>query len=208
MSLLLHHSKPQHHIDNACGAGGQFVSKPRSRGFTWADGVPARLWLCYLAVFLDPAGLWLWRGGPCHPQEVDTCPTKTLQLLKNWDGFRLNVLFICFTHSEGPSRDVVLHLTTGRIHNKNVSTHLIGSISKGTKQESSCFIADVLMCHSGNNSGGLLCCPRVILSGCHSNGNLMSLLLHLLLQGKVIATIWEIKCDLSPKRPEKTLRRM
>ncbi|XP_030576101.1 KICSTOR complex protein ITFG2 isoform X2 [Archocentrus centrarchus] len=34
--------------------------------------------------------------------------------------------------SEGPSRDVVLHLTTGRIHNKNVSTHLIGSISKGT----------------------------------------------------------------------------
>lgn len=34
-------------------------------------------------------------------------------------------------HSEGPSRDVVLHLTTGRIHNKNVSTHLIGSISKG-----------------------------------------------------------------------------
>uniref|UniRef100_A0A8C9XS00 Integrin alpha FG-GAP repeat containing 2 n=1 Tax=Sander lucioperca TaxID=283035 RepID=A0A8C9XS00_SANLU len=35
--------------------------------------------------------------------------------------------------SEGPSRDVVLHVTTGRIHNKNVSTHLIGSISKGTK---------------------------------------------------------------------------
>uniref|UniRef100_A0A7N6BZV8 Integrin alpha FG-GAP repeat containing 2 n=1 Tax=Anabas testudineus TaxID=64144 RepID=A0A7N6BZV8_ANATE len=37
----------------------------------------------------------------------------------------------------GPSRDVVLHLTTGRIHNKNVSTHLIGSISKGSKEESS-----------------------------------------------------------------------
>ncbi|KAF7229368.1 integrin alpha FG-GAP repeat containing 2, partial [Nothobranchius furzeri] len=35
---------------------------------------------------------------------------------------------------EGPSRDVVLHLTTGRIHNKNVSTHLIGSISKGRNQ--------------------------------------------------------------------------
>uniref|UniRef100_A0A672J0J9 Integrin alpha FG-GAP repeat containing 2 n=1 Tax=Salarias fasciatus TaxID=181472 RepID=A0A672J0J9_SALFA len=40
-------------------------------------------------------------------------------------------------HSEGPSRDVVLHPTTGRIHNKNVSTHLIGSISKGSKEESS-----------------------------------------------------------------------
>lgn len=39
--------------------------------------------------------------------------------------------------SEGPSQDVVLHLTTGRIHNKNVSTHLIGSISKGSKEESS-----------------------------------------------------------------------
>lgn len=38
-----------------------------------------------------------------------------------------------FLLSEGPSRDVVLHLTTGRIHNKNVSTHLIGSISKGTR---------------------------------------------------------------------------
>uniref|UniRef100_A0A7N8XR50 Integrin alpha FG-GAP repeat containing 2 n=1 Tax=Mastacembelus armatus TaxID=205130 RepID=A0A7N8XR50_9TELE len=42
-----------------------------------------------------------------------------------------------FAYSEGPSRDVVLHLTTGRIHNKNVSTHLIGSISKGSKEESS-----------------------------------------------------------------------
>lgn len=99
MSLLLHHSKPQHHIDNACGAGGQFVSKPRSRGFTWADGVPARLWLRYLAVFLDPAGLWLWRGGPCHSQEVDMCPTKPLQIFKDWDGLRLNVLFICL-HSQ------------------------------------------------------------------------------------------------------------
>ncbi|XP_053718607.1 KICSTOR complex protein ITFG2 isoform X2 [Synchiropus splendidus] len=38
--------------------------------------------------------------------------------------------------SEGPSRDVILHLTTGRIQNKNVSTHLIGSISKGSKEES------------------------------------------------------------------------
>ncbi|KAG7248335.1 hypothetical protein CRUP_003866, partial [Coryphaenoides rupestris] len=36
-----------------------------------------------------------------------------------------------------PGRDVILHLTTGRIHNKNVSTHLIGSISRGSKEESS-----------------------------------------------------------------------
>lgn len=39
--------------------------------------------------------------------------------------------------SDGPSRDVILHLTTGRTHNKNVSTHLIGSISRGSKEESS-----------------------------------------------------------------------
>ncbi|KAG7456029.1 hypothetical protein MATL_G00247360 [Megalops atlanticus] len=38
---------------------------------------------------------------------------------------------------EGPPRDVILHLTTGRIHNKNVSTHLIGSISRGSKDDSS-----------------------------------------------------------------------
>ncbi|CAL8277335.1 unnamed protein product [Gadus morhua 'NCC'] len=37
----------------------------------------------------------------------------------------------------GSPRDVILHLTTGRIHNKNVSTHLIGSISRGSKEESS-----------------------------------------------------------------------
>ncbi|XP_053498180.1 KICSTOR complex protein ITFG2 isoform X1 [Ictalurus furcatus] len=38
---------------------------------------------------------------------------------------------------EGPSRDVVLRLTTSRIHNKNVSTHLIGSISRGSKEDDS-----------------------------------------------------------------------
>ncbi|XP_015727318.1 KICSTOR complex protein ITFG2 [Coturnix japonica] len=32
---------------------------------------------------------------------------------------------------ETPVRDVILHQTSGRIHNKNVSTHLIGSIGRG-----------------------------------------------------------------------------
>lgn len=37
-----------------------------------------------------------------------------------------------FTHRETPAaRDVVLHQTSGRIHNKNVSTHLIGNIKQG-----------------------------------------------------------------------------
>lgn len=39
---------------------------------------------------------------------------------------------LSFTHRETPAaRDVVLHQTSGRIHNKNVSTHLIGNIKQG-----------------------------------------------------------------------------
>lgn len=34
-------------------------------------------------------------------------------------------------------RDVVLHQTSGRIHNKNVSTHLVGNIKRGQASESS-----------------------------------------------------------------------
>ncbi|XP_041071365.1 KICSTOR complex protein ITFG2 isoform X2 [Carcharodon carcharias] len=36
------------------------------------------------------------------------------------------------SNSEGLIRDVILHQTSGRIHNKNVSTHLIGSINRGS----------------------------------------------------------------------------
>ncbi|KAM6309716.1 KICSTOR complex protein ITFG2 isoform 2-T2 [Podargus strigoides] len=39
--------------------------------------------------------------------------------------------------SEAPIRDVILHQTSGRIHNKNVSTHLIGSIGRGSSSEKS-----------------------------------------------------------------------
>ncbi|XP_048365936.1 KICSTOR complex protein ITFG2 [Sphaerodactylus townsendi] len=38
---------------------------------------------------------------------------------------------------ETPVRDVIVHQTSGRIHNKNVSTHLVGNIGRGgTKQRS------------------------------------------------------------------------
>lgn len=111
---------------HVCDAGGQFVCESRSGGFTRTNGVPARLRLCYSALFLDATGhQWLWRGGPCHPWEVK--PHGSRGWMK-----KCRCLFFSFSpHSEGPSRDVILHLTTGRIHNKNVSTHLIGSISKG-----------------------------------------------------------------------------
>ncbi|XP_072340777.1 KICSTOR complex protein ITFG2 isoform X2 [Scyliorhinus torazame] len=36
------------------------------------------------------------------------------------------------SNSEAHIRDVILHQTSGRIHNKNVSTHLIGSINRGS----------------------------------------------------------------------------
>ncbi|XP_043943554.1 KICSTOR complex protein ITFG2 [Protopterus annectens] len=38
--------------------------------------------------------------------------------------------------SDSPARDVILHQTSGRIHNKNVSTHLIGSIGQAMKEDS------------------------------------------------------------------------
>ncbi|XP_042326845.1 KICSTOR complex protein ITFG2 [Sceloporus undulatus] len=41
------------------------------------------------------------------------------------------------TNREAPVRDVILHQTSGRIHNKNVSTHLIGSIGRGYTKEHS-----------------------------------------------------------------------
>lgn len=59
ISSLLHKIKSQVYNDFACAAGGQSVSEPGSRGFTGADGVAARLWLRYPAVFLDTTGL-LW----------------------------------------------------------------------------------------------------------------------------------------------------
>lgn len=40
-----------------------------------------------------------------------------------------------FLPREAPVRDVILHQTSGRIHNKNVSTHLIGSIGRGERLE-------------------------------------------------------------------------
>lgn len=43
--------------DDVCVAGGQSVSEPGSRGFTGAHGVSAGLWLRYLALLLDTAGL-------------------------------------------------------------------------------------------------------------------------------------------------------
>ncbi|XP_061438544.1 KICSTOR complex protein ITFG2 isoform X2 [Rhineura floridana] len=41
------------------------------------------------------------------------------------------------TSREAPVRDVILRQTSGRIHNKNVSTHLIGSIGRGCSKKHS-----------------------------------------------------------------------
>ncbi|KAM6095703.1 KICSTOR complex protein ITFG2 isoform 3-T3 [Chlamydotis macqueenii] len=61
--------------------------------------------------------------------------------------------------SEAPIRDVILHQTSGRIHNKNVSTHLIGSIGRGCSSENSgsglfalCTLDGLYACKGGVNS--------------------------------------------------------
>uniref|UniRef100_A0A673BDC9 Integrin alpha FG-GAP repeat containing 2 n=1 Tax=Sphaeramia orbicularis TaxID=375764 RepID=A0A673BDC9_9TELE len=78
---------------------------------------------------------WLLEG-QVDSLSVNPGPEGLPELMVSQPGCGYAILLCSWTH-EGPSRDVVLHLTTGRIHNKNVSTHLIGSISKGSKEESS-----------------------------------------------------------------------
>uniref|UniRef100_H2MPN1 Integrin alpha FG-GAP repeat containing 2 n=1 Tax=Oryzias latipes TaxID=8090 RepID=H2MPN1_ORYLA len=66
---------------------------------------------------------------------VNPGPEGLPELMVSQPGCGYAILLCTWTQQdstdEGPSRDVLLHLTTGRIHNKNVSTHLIGNISKG-----------------------------------------------------------------------------
>uniref|UniRef100_U3JQK8 Integrin alpha FG-GAP repeat containing 2 n=1 Tax=Ficedula albicollis TaxID=59894 RepID=U3JQK8_FICAL len=60
-------------------------------------------------------------------------------LLCTWDTECGSLTFPCCLSlfpSEAPVRDVILHQTSGRIHNKNVSTHLIGSIARGSGENS------------------------------------------------------------------------
>uniref|UniRef100_A0A674P0W4 Integrin alpha FG-GAP repeat containing 2 n=1 Tax=Takifugu rubripes TaxID=31033 RepID=A0A674P0W4_TAKRU len=77
---------------------------------------------------------WLLEG-QVDSLSVNPGPEGLPELMVSQPGCGYAILLCSWTH-EGPSRDVILHLTTGRIHNKNVSTHLIGSISKGSKEES------------------------------------------------------------------------
>uniref|UniRef100_A0A8C3AEJ5 Integrin alpha FG-GAP repeat containing 2 n=1 Tax=Cyclopterus lumpus TaxID=8103 RepID=A0A8C3AEJ5_CYCLU len=86
---------------------------------------------------------WLLEG-QVDSLSVNPGPEGLPELMVSQPGCGYAILLCSWTQQdssgsgeEGPSRDVVLHLTTGRIHNKNVSTHLIGSISKGSKEESS-----------------------------------------------------------------------
>uniref|UniRef100_A0A8C2NNK2 Integrin alpha FG-GAP repeat containing 2 n=1 Tax=Capra hircus TaxID=9925 RepID=A0A8C2NNK2_CAPHI len=69
--------------------------------------------------------------------------------------------------SEGPmegtretpaARDVVLHQTSGRIHNKNVSTHLIGNIKRGHSPNSSASGLFALCTLDGESPGSTAGC--------------------------------------------------
>lgn len=96
---------------------------------------------------------WLLEG-QVDSLSVNPGPEGVPELMVSQPGCGYAILLCCWTQpgcagtgsggeatattaSEGPSRDVILHLTTGRIHNKNVSTHLIGSISRGSNRDSS-----------------------------------------------------------------------
>ncbi|KAL4660313.1 integrin-alpha FG-GAP repeat-containing protein 2 isoform X2 [Arapaima gigas] len=87
---------------------------------------------------------WLLEG-QVDSLSVNMGPGSTPELMVSQPGCGYAILLCSWTQevadrpedpgtpsSEGPPRDVVLHLTSGRIHNKNVSTHLIGNISRGT----------------------------------------------------------------------------
>ncbi|KAM4671038.1 KICSTOR complex protein ITFG2 isoform 2-T2 [Amazona ochrocephala] len=65
--------------------------------------------------------------------------------------------------SEAPIRDVILHQTSGRIHNKNVSTHLIGSIARGSSSENSGSGLFALCTLDVTDEKIMGCCP----SHCH-----------------------------------------
>ncbi|KAL7976417.1 hypothetical protein Chor_015481, partial [Crotalus horridus] len=56
---------------------------------------------------------------------------------------------------EGSVRDVILHQTSGRIHNKNVSTHLIGTIGRGSDR---CLFAKKASCPQGNGYEEVIAC--------------------------------------------------
>uniref|UniRef100_A0A8C2C136 Integrin alpha FG-GAP repeat containing 2 n=1 Tax=Cyprinus carpio TaxID=7962 RepID=A0A8C2C136_CYPCA len=94
---------------------------------------------------------WLLEGQGTE-QDVDSLsvnpsPEGLPELMVSQPGCGYAILVCSWTQegAAGPgdentaatSRDVVLHLTTGRIHNKNVSTHVIGSICRGSKDDSS-----------------------------------------------------------------------
>uniref|UniRef100_A0A3B4H077 Integrin alpha FG-GAP repeat containing 2 n=1 Tax=Pundamilia nyererei TaxID=303518 RepID=A0A3B4H077_9CICH len=86
---------------------------------------------------------WLLEG-QVDSLSVNPGPEGLPELMVSQPGCGYAILLCSWTQQDSsdsgddtPTTDVVLHLTTGRIHNKNVSTHLIGSISKGSKEESS-----------------------------------------------------------------------
>uniref|UniRef100_A0A3Q2D4L1 Integrin alpha FG-GAP repeat containing 2 n=1 Tax=Cyprinodon variegatus TaxID=28743 RepID=A0A3Q2D4L1_CYPVA len=84
---------------------------------------------------------WLLEG-QVDSLSVNPGPEGLPELMVSQPGCGYAILLCTWTQQDStesedddpatPGRDVVLHLTSGRIHNKNVSTHLIGSISKGT----------------------------------------------------------------------------
>uniref|UniRef100_A0A803VIT0 Integrin alpha FG-GAP repeat containing 2 n=1 Tax=Ficedula albicollis TaxID=59894 RepID=A0A803VIT0_FICAL len=72
---------------------------------------------------------WLLEG-QVDSLSVNPGPDGSPELMVSQPGCGYAILLWC------SCRDVILHQTSGRIHNKNVSTHLIGSIARGSGENS------------------------------------------------------------------------
>ncbi|NXV72130.1 ITFG2 protein, partial [Atlantisia rogersi] len=94
---------------------------------------------------------WLLEGQQVDSLSVNPGPDGSPELMVSQPGCGYAILLCTWvseqqaktegrdtsaSSSEAPVRDLVLHQTSGRIHNKNVSTHLIGSIARGGASES------------------------------------------------------------------------
>ncbi|KAJ1165938.1 hypothetical protein NDU88_006355 [Pleurodeles waltl] len=116
------------------------------RAFRWEDSSENSEHVSGQLVLLKK---WLLEG-QVDSLSVNPGPDGTQELMVSQPGCGYAILlctwkpeYQCLAEGESMSassrdtslRDVVLHQTSGRIHNKNVSTHLIGSISHGSNGE-------------------------------------------------------------------------
>ncbi|XP_060634033.2 KICSTOR complex protein ITFG2 [Anolis sagrei] len=118
------------------------------RAFRWEESSESSEHICGQLVLLKK---WLLEGqvdslsvnpgSDCAPEMMVSQPGCGYAiLLCTWKGQKqppIERTDSSATSRDSPVRDVILHQTSGRIHNKNVSTHLVGNIGRGYSKENS-----------------------------------------------------------------------